>query len=110
MNLTPIPPNPRPPASGEVSPQDCARWAKPWPETGAASLTLEFNLPRDTHARLEMYNEFGERVGVLAEGLICRGVHAVDWMTQQRPSGLYTCRLWAEGSPSTTNVFLTAPG
>ena len=80
------------------------------PGNRAASLTLEFNLPRDTDARLEMYNAFGERVGVLAEGLIRRGVHAVDWMTQQRPSGLYTCRLWADGGPSTTSIFLTNRG
>jgi hypothetical protein len=70
------------------------------PGNWTASLTLEFNLPRDTDARLEMYNAFGERVGV----------HAVDWMTQQRPSGLYTCRLWADGGPSTTRIFLTNRG
>ena len=79
-------------------------------ENRSASLTLEFNVPRDTQARLEMYNTFGERVGVLAEGLIRRGVHPVDWVTQQRPSGVYTCRLWAEGSSSTTNIFLTTRG
>jgi hypothetical protein len=78
--------------------------------SGAASLTLEFNLPRSTQARLEMYNAFGERVGVLAEGLIGRGVHAVDWVTQERPSGVYTCRLWADGAPSTTSIFLTNRG
>ncbi|HMD86934.1 MAG TPA: DUF362 domain-containing protein [Terriglobia bacterium] len=80
------------------------------PGNGGASLTLEFNLPRDTHARVEMCNALGERVGVLAEGLICRGVHAVDWMTQQRPSGLYTCRLWAEGVSNTTPIFLPNRG
>jgi hypothetical protein len=80
------------------------------PGNRAASLTLEFNLPRGTDARLEMYNAFGERVGVLAEGSIPRGVHAVDWIAQQRPSGLYTCRLWADGSQSTTSVFLTNRG
>jgi hypothetical protein len=80
------------------------------PGNRAASLTLEFNLPRDTHAQLEMYNAFGERVGVLAEGMIRRGVHAVDWITQQRPSGLYTCRLWAEGVSNTTPIFLPNRG
>jgi hypothetical protein len=76
----------------------------------AATLTLEFNLPRDTYARLEMYNAVGERVDVLSEGLIRRGVHAVDWMTQRRPSGLYTCRLWAEGDLSTKTVLHTTRG
>jgi hypothetical protein len=76
------------------------------PGNRASALTVEFNLPRDTHARLEMYNALGERVGVLAEGLIRRGVQAVDWITQRRPSGLYTCRLWAEGVSTTTPIQL----
>ena len=76
----------------------------------AQAFTLEFHLPRATQAQLDMYNMFGERVGVLGQGLIRRGVHAVDWMTQQRPSGLYTCRLWAEGVSYTTPIFLPARG
>ena len=91
-----------------------ARTASVGPNTSrkpaTQALTLEFNLPRDTHARLEMYNAFGERVGVLADGVIRRGVHAVDWMTQQRPSGLYTCRLWADGVSNTTRIFLANRG
>jgi hypothetical protein len=71
-----------------------------------AALTVEFNLPQETRARLEMYNALGERVGVLAEGLTRRGVHSVDWITEQRPSGLYTCRLWAEGVSQTTPIQL----
>jgi hypothetical protein len=74
------------------------------------ALTLEFNLPRTTQARLELYNSFGERVGLLTEGFIPRGVHGVDWVTQQQPSGLYTCRLWAEGVASTTYILVTNRG
>jgi hypothetical protein len=77
---------------------------------GTAALTLEFDLPRDTHARLEMYNPLGERMGILSEGLMRRGVHAVDWMTQRRPSGLYTCRLWADGFSNTAPIFLPNRG
>ena len=62
-----------------------------------SSLALEYNLPADADASLEMYNAFGERVGVLAEGWTRRGVHMVDWDTQQRASGVYSCRLIAEG-------------
>jgi hypothetical protein len=76
------------------------------PGSRATALTVEFNLPQDTHARVEMYNALGERVGVLAEGLTRRGVHAVDWITEQRPSGLYTCRLWADGVSNTTPIQL----
>jgi uncharacterized protein (DUF362 family) len=76
----------------------------------AAAVTLEFNLPRDTEAQLEMYNVFGEPVGVPAEGYFRRGVHAVDWMTRQRPPGLYTCHLYADGDTSTTGILLRDRG
>jgi hypothetical protein len=72
-----------------------------------AAIALEFNLPAKTAARLEVINQYGERVGVLRQGLMPRGVHAVDWMLRERPSGLYTCRLWAEGTAHTANVYLT---
>ena len=80
------------------------------PGNRSVSVTLEFNLPRATPARLEMYNGYGDRVGVPAEGVIGRGVHAVDWTLQHRPSGLYTCRLWAEGSYRTIGIFLSSRG
>jgi hypothetical protein len=75
-----------------------------------ASFTLEFNLPRDTHARLDILNKFGERVGTLREGSIQRGVHTVDWMTQQQPSGVYSCHFWADGVASTVPIFLVQRG
>jgi hypothetical protein len=79
-------------------------------EHGAASFTLEFNLPRDSEARVEMHNAFGERVDVLAEGFARRGVHAVDWLPRHRPAGWYTCRLWAEGTPRTASIRLANQG
>jgi len=76
------------------------------PEHGGVSLTLEFDLPRSTEARVEIYDPFGERVGVLAEGCTPRGVHPVDWVTRQRPSGLYRCRLWTEGTVRTVPIIV----
>jgi hypothetical protein len=62
-----------------------------------AAVTLEFNLPREAEARLEIYNAFGARVGVPFEGRLRQGVHAVDWLTDGRSSSACTCRLWADG-------------
>ena len=72
----------------------------------AVALSLEFNLPRQTQARLEIYDAFGERAGVLAEETFHRGVHAVDWVPGRRPTGLYTCRLRAEGYESSPRAIL----
>jgi len=64
---------------------------------GASSLLVEYNLPADGDAALEMYDMFGQRVGVLAQGWTRRGVHLADWNTQEAAPGLYCCRLMAEG-------------
>jgi hypothetical protein len=73
---------------------------------GPSSLLIEFNLPADGHAALEMYNVFGERVGVLARGWTRRGVHVADWSTQGTAPGLYCCRLVAHGVTSARAVSL----
>lgn len=70
------------------------------------ALTIEFNLPADADAALEIYDAFGERVDVLARGEIRRGVHMVDWFTQRRASGTYFCRLITEGATSTARIIL----
>jgi hypothetical protein len=75
-----------------------------------SALAMEFNLPQNAPFQLEMYDAWGQRVDVLAEGSMRRGVHAVDWMTQHRPPGPYTCRLWAEGESRTVDAFLTYRG
>jgi len=67
------------------------------PGMGPSSLLIEYNLPADGHASLEMYDVFGERVGVLARGWTRRGVHMADWSTQGIAPGVYCCRLMANG-------------
>jgi hypothetical protein len=76
------------------------------PGNRTAALNLEFSLPRSAPARLEIYNAFGERLAVPAEGHFPRGVHAVDWMASERAAGLYTCRLRAEGGETTASLLL----
>ena len=76
------------------------------PGKGPSSLLIEFNLPADGHAALEMYDVFGERVGVLARGWTRRGLHMADWSTQGKAPGLYGCRLMANGEAWARAVWL----
>ncbi len=60
-------------------------------------IVVEYSLPSEEYARLDLYNAAGERVGLLAEGRMCRGVHAAGWNTQRVASGAYYCRLRVNG-------------
>jgi len=63
--------------------------------SGSSSLLIEYNLPADGHAALEVYDLFGQRVGVLTQGWIRRGMHLANWSTKEAAPGLYCCRLAA---------------
>ena len=62
--------------------------------------TIRFELPRETTARLEVFDLQGRRVAVLADGPLPTGYHAVDWDRRDfqgvrvRP-GVYLYRLAA---------------
>ena len=63
-----------------------------------ATLFVEYSLPVEGQASLEVYNVLGERVGVLVEGRQTRGVHVAEWNRQGRAPGLYCCRLKTHGT------------
>jgi hypothetical protein len=65
--------------------------------TGRTSLAVEYGLPAGGPACLEVYDARGERVAVLAQGRLSRGVHASTWRPGHRPPGTYWWRLRAEG-------------
>ena len=64
---------------------------------GRTSLAVEYGLPAGGPACLEVYDALGERVAVLAQGRLSRGVHASTWRPGRRPPGTYWWRLRAEG-------------
>ena len=47
--------------------------------TGRTSLAVEYGLPAEGPASLEVYDARGERVAVLAQGRLLRGLHAATW-------------------------------
>jgi hypothetical protein len=62
------------------------------------TLFVEYSLPAEGQASLEVIDMFGERVGVLVEGRQTRGVHVAEWTRQGRAPGLYCCRLKTDGT------------
>lgn len=72
----------------------------------SSSLVVEYNLPADAHATLELYDSAGGRIGVLAQGRMDRGVHMTTWSTRQTGSGTYYCRLRTDGFDHTSPLTL----
>jgi uncharacterized protein (DUF362 family) len=61
------------------------------------SLVIEYNLPEEGYISLDLYDAVGQRVGVLAQGWMERGVHMASWSTRRTASGAYCCRLRTAG-------------
>ena len=82
--------------SGDARPriQVLGQWR---PGHTSSSLVIEYSLPADGYASVEMHNAAGERVRVLDEGWMKRGVHVATWSTGHAASGDYYCRLRADG-------------
>jgi flagellar hook assembly protein FlgD len=62
--------------------------------------TIRFQLPREEHVTLEVFDAQGRRVGTLADGSYPAGYHAVDWRrTESRGGpvqpGIYVYRIRA---------------
>jgi hypothetical protein len=64
---------------------------------GRSSLVAEYALPADGPASLEVFDSWGERVGVVAQGRLGRGVHAASWHPGRLTAGEYWFRLQAGG-------------
>jgi len=65
--------------------------------SGRPSLLAEYALPGGGPASLEVYDSWGTRIGVLAQGRMPRGVHASTWRPERLAPGDYWYRLRADG-------------
>ena len=74
----------------------------PYPNPFNACANIRYQLPREAPVRIEIYNLRGQLVRILVDGLLPAGEHIASWNGTDRDgrmtaSGLYLCRLRAEG-------------
>ncbi len=67
---------------------------------------ISFDIPNNEWVRLEVYNLFGEKVGVLFSGRMEKGRHTIKWDAGGCSSGIYLCRLSAGFYISTVKINL----
>jgi hypothetical protein len=67
------------------------------PNPASHALRLRYELPRDAHVTLRVYDLRGRLVDTLVNGFTPVGRHEVAWVTDAVASGVYYCRFDAPG-------------
>ncbi len=68
--------------------------------------TISFQVPQETHVRLEIYNTLGQRLEVLVDNQVAAGQHQVTWNASRHSSGIYLYRFTAGGFTETRQLLL----
>jgi len=68
--------------------------------------TLRFSLPAADRVRLEIFDLAGRRVGVLRDGVLPAGEHAVAWQPRDLGSGVYLARVSTSTRTDTARLVL----
>jgi hypothetical protein len=69
--------------------------AQNYPNPFNPSTRIEFDVPRESHVRLDVYNLLGERIATLVDETRSAGIHSVQFDASALPSGLYLYRMSA---------------
>ena len=67
----------------------------PHPNPSSGSVRLAFELPREAHTSLELFDIQGRSVRNLSKGIFSKGYHSIE--ARGLPSGVYLCRLKTGG-------------
>jgi len=68
--------------------------------------TIRFDLPRDSHVTLRLYDVVGNEVLTLVDGFRNAGSHLVSIDARDLASGVYVCRITAGTSTATRKMAL----
>ena len=66
-----------------------------YPNPFNPSTTIEFDVPRPCHVRIEVYNIRGEMKSLLVDEFKERGYFSVQWEASGTASGIYFCKIEA---------------
>lgn len=77
-----------------------------FPNPIAEGTTFDFLLMKSGTIELSIYNLLGEKIAELANGYLESGRHAYFWNAHQYCSGVYFCRLQAEGESMFCRVMI----
>ena len=77
-----------------------------YPNPFNQSTTINYSLPKDEHVLLKIYDALGQEVGTLVDGNESAGYKSVIFNAAGQGSGVYYCRLSADGKSMTKPMLL----
>lgn len=77
-----------------------------YPNPFNPTTAIDYSLAKDSQVKLTVYNNLGQVVAVLVNGIQPSGSYSVAWNATNQPSGLYLCRFEADGFTATRKMFL----
>jgi len=80
--------------------------AQNYPNPFNPTTTIRYDLPQSGQVRLTIFNLLGQEVARLADGRQVAGSHTISWDAADLPSGIYLCRMEAEGFTQTRKLML----
>lgn len=80
--------------------------AQNYPNPFNPSTTIEFSLPRSTHATVKIYDLLGREVATLVNDQLTAGTHKMEWNVGGFASGVYFYRLQAGEFVETKKLLL----
>jgi len=77
-----------------------------YPNPFNSSTTIQFRLEKNSHVRIEIFNNLGKIAAIPLKGFYQAGAHMVTWDASNFPSGHYYCRLSMPGYRDTKRMVL----
>ena len=77
-----------------------------YPNPFNPSTTIQFALPKESFAKLEIFNAIGERVSTLVSETLAAGTYNYEWNAEWLSSGIYFYRLTAGNYIQTKKLLL----
>ena len=78
-----------------------------YPNPFPSRTTIHIDLPQAGHITVSLYNMLGIEIAKIADGNFDEGPHIFEWNATDIPSGVYVCRLAADGKSAVSEMIIT---
>lgn len=65
------------------------QWASVYPNPSEGIFIVDITLENDCHVKVEIYNEFNEKIDMILDEYFSQGTHRIIWNSEGFPSGVY---------------------